>query len=196
MNLEAQNKEIDHPFFYPHGGFMIWIFVVLELLVFGMAFGAFFYMKSLEPQIFLESKLKLGQGLATINTLLLITSGYLLALAGRGQKDRCHKKTGFLILMSALLGIGFLVVKFIEYQSKMDLGLILGTNNFFDFYWILTGFHFAHVIIGVLILFYFSYLFFKAKKVDDNDMSFDTAITYWHMCDLIWVILFPIIYLL
>ncbi len=185
-------------FFYPHGGLMVWMFVTLELLVFGIVFCIYFYMKQDEYEVFVESQKHLNQFLATLNTLILITSGYVVALVSHSIKDKAKKfQNGILVLVSALLGVLFLVLKLVEYQEKINSGFVSGTNSFFSLYWLLTGFHAAHVFLGVCFLLYFSYLFFVGKKVNkNNDMGFDTVATYWHMCDLIWVLLFPIVYLL
>ncbi|MBT4763176.1 MAG: nitric oxide reductase [Bdellovibrionaceae bacterium] len=195
VDLSAPSKDVSS-LFYPHGGLMIWMFVVLELLVFGMAFGVYFYLKNQEPNLFYESQAHLNQQLATINTLLLISSGYVLAIANRGYKQFSSKTTALLILITATLGIAFLIIKLSEYKEKMDAGLNLGVNSFYDVYWLLTGFHAAHVLVGIIILFYFSYLFFSNKHNSEGDTNFDTVAVYWHMCDIIWILLFPIIYLL
>lgn len=191
-----QFQIIKSNFFYPHGGLIIWIFVILELLAFGIAFGAYFYTRSHQFDLFSKAQLGLNQRLATLNTLILISSGYLLALANRNYQKISIKKTGFLILSAILLGVFFIFIKFTEYKEKLQIGLGTGVNDFYDFYWILTAFHALHVILGIFILSYFSYIFLCQKTKPQKNESFEASVIYWHMCDLIWILLFPIIYLL
>lgn len=201
--MSTDPKEVQMPakfepesFFEPHGGIMIWMFVVLELLVFLMAFGVYFAAKAKEPALFSESQAHLSQVFATVNTLILITSGYLLALAVRGYKSFSQKVLGVLTLSSAVLGVLFLLIKFSEYKEKLTAGFHIGFNSFFEFYWVLTLFHAAHVILGVLLLLYYSYVFFKNEEIVKSEEGFSMAVIYWHMCDIIWILLFPILYLL
>ncbi len=183
-------------FFYPHGGIMIWMFVVLELLVFLMAFGIYFAAKANEPNLFLESQAHLNQKFAAINTLVLISSGYLLALAVKGYEKLSPKVLGGLTLSASALGVLFIVIKFNEYKEKLDAGFHVSFNSFFEFYWVFTLFHAAHVVLGIFLLMYYSYLFFTGSSVKNFEEGFSTSVIYWHMCDIIWILLFPILYLL
>lgn len=190
-----ENKSY-HSFFYPHGGFAVWLFIILELLAFGMGICSFLIIRAREIQIFKESQTHLNQELAMLNTLVLISSGFFLALANRNYRKVDHKIIGLLNFTSFLLGSLFLLLKYSEYSEKIDLGLTTGVNNFYDFYWMLTGFHAVHVLLGIIFLLYFSYYFyFKYEKLPEEN-NYDAAVTYWHMCDLIWILIFTIIYLL
>ena len=94
-----------------------------------------------------------------------------------------------------LFGILFLILKTIEYDSKLDAGLVMSTNLFFTFYWMLTLFHVIHVIVGLIIL---TSVFFGMIKENSTMQMEDVeaSAAFWHMCDLIWLLLFPVIYLI
>ncbi len=89
-------------------------------------------------------------------------------------------------------GVLFLILKSLEYSEKIEKGFVLGYDTFFNFYWLLTGFHVIHVIVGLVILFI---LHFSMKKPNVLVEDFEASATFWHMCDLIWLLLFPILYL-
>lgn len=98
------------------------------------------------------------------------------------------------VSFAMLGGLLFLVLKGVEYQQKISQGLTLGYDTFFTYYWLLTVFHLMHVLVGMIILLC---LFFKLKspaklKLED----YEAGATFWHMCDLIWLILFPALYLI
>lgn len=181
---------------YPPGGILIWIIISIEMLTFLMGIGAFLVSRNEELSLFNESQLMLNKTFGTINTIVLITSGYLVAEAvkklSKGNNDESYKY----MLWAILVGSLFLVLKSIEYTGKINLGIALEENTFFTFYWLLTGFHFVHVLVGVVIL---SILMIQIKKgnyTSDNYSDVETGASFWHMCDLIWLILFPILYLI
>lgn len=191
LDLE-KHKDILHP----PGGLMIWIFSLSEIFVFICAIGAFLIQKNYEPELFHESKLKLNQSLATINTLILITSSYFAAKAAHMNELKLKNKTLLNLGGSIVLGILFLLVKAFEYNEKASMNFVLGSNSFFDYYWILTAFHGIHVIIGVFILIWLFIYTLKEIEFKEQDLNFHTGINYWHLCDLIWLLIFPILYML
>lgn len=196
LSNRTQADEFYHPFFYPHGGFAVWLFIILELLAFGLGVCSFLYLRIDAIELFKESQSHLNQKLATINTLVLIFSGYFLAIANRSYRTLSHRAIGLLNFLAFFLGAMFLYLKYTEYVEKIAMGLTPGTNTFYDFYWMLTGFHAAHVLLGIFFLLYFSISFYFFDKKLPEINNYDAAVTYWHMCDLIWILLFTFIYLL
>ena len=99
------------------------------------------------------------------------------------------------LLVTMLFGLLFLILKAIEYSFKIEAGLVMGTNTFFSFYWKLTLFHVIHVIVGLIIL---VSIYWGLKKENGSTQMEDVeaSATFWHMCDLIWLLLFPVIYLI
>ncbi len=181
-------------FFYPPGGILLWMIIFVEILSFGLALVAFSHYSGLEPEVFRQSRQSLHAGMATINTLILLSSGYFMAVAVNHFKNQLFKKARANLLFAAGGGLVFVVVKSIEYAGKLEAGLTLSGNMFFTFYWLLTGFHLIHVITGLVILLAIGHkLRHQPASVDAEDVEAGGA--FWHMCDLIWLMLFPVLYL-
>ena len=179
--------------YFPPGGILMWIIIYLELITFGMALVAFVFYGAQEPDVFHQSKLQLNPTIGAINTLFLLTSGLFMANAVHFYKEGNIKKTTFFFKLAMLGGFLFLLLKSYEYYTKIDNGITLDTNTFYTFYWMLTGFHIIHVLIGLVILFLTERSISKNKaELEDVEAS----ATFWHMCDIIWLLLFPIIYLI
>jgi len=181
--------------FYPPGGILMWIIIFLELFTFGMALVAMVYYGSLERELFHESRLLLNTSFGAVNTVFLLTSGFFMAKSVMELKRHQVDKSIRYLWITMFLGLCFLILKSIEYNSKIDAGLDMNYNLFFTFYWALTFFHVVHVLVGIIILAISTYNLKKnAAKVELIDVEAGAA--FWHMCDLIWLLLFPIIYLM
>jgi nitric oxide reductase NorE protein len=188
-----ETTAINHKnFYYPPGGILLWIIIFLELFTFGMALTAMTYYSKAEPEIFHNSRLLLNPSFGMVNTLFLITSGFFMAVSVWYFKNQQLKKSKFYLKLTMLGGILFLLFKTVEYYEKVEAGLTIGYNTFFTFYWMLTLFHVIHVIIGLVILMLVHHSINKKKMALDD---FEASAAFWHMCDLIWLLLFPIIYL-
>ncbi|MCB0461841.1 MAG: cytochrome c oxidase subunit 3 [Flavobacteriaceae bacterium] len=190
-NTTIDSKNI----FYPPGGILIWIIIFLELITFGAALIAMAYYGNQEQELFHNSSLKLNKTYGMINTIFLLTSGFLMAISVSEIKKGNTKKFNKLLLLTMLFGLFFLGLKSLEYYDKITDGIGIGYNTFFTFYWMLTLFHVIHVIVGLVIL---TSVYFGVRK-EDSKTSIDdveASAAFWHMCDLIWILLFPIIYLL
>jgi nitric oxide reductase NorE protein len=134
--------------------------------------------------------------LGTANTMVLITSGFFMATTINLLRSGEEKKAVKYLIITILFGLAFLALKGIEYHDKINHGYTFGYNSFFNFYWLLTGFHFLHVLVGVLILTYMAIKIDLGTYDKDNYEDVETSTVFWHMCDLIWIFLFPVIYLL
>ncbi|NOX46509.1 MAG: nitric oxide reductase [Chlorobi bacterium] len=183
-------------FLYPPGGILIWIIVLMEVLTFGIALIVFRVNFHQDYDTFLNSQNMLSKNIGLFNTVVLITSGYFMATVI--VKIKQSRIKGAIKWMFFTIGTGllFLFVKGWEYSIKIAEGHSFGYDDFFDFYWMLTSFHFIHVLVGVVIL---SVLLFKLRKGDygaSNFLDIETGGVFWHMCDLIWILLFPVLYLL
>lgn len=182
--------------YYPPGGILIWGIIILEIITFSIALIIFAYQRQTDLDTFISSQNMLNKTLGTLNTIVLITSGFFMALTVHFLKKGNNKKSSKWILLSMLLGVVFLVLKGYEYSDKLEQGLTIEHNHFFIYYWLLTGFHFIHVFVGLIIL---SFLYFGIKKNSYNKTNLfdvETGAAFWHMCDLIWLFLFPVLYLL
>lgn len=180
--------------YYPPGGILLWIIIFLELLTFGMAIIAFLISSRSELSLFHDSRLQLNITLGSCNTIILICSGYYMARAVNYYKENNPKQFSISLILTMLIGSVFIVLKSIEYYYKIKNNLLIDTNTFFTFYWLLTIFHLIHVIVGIIILIVIRY---KTKQQPQNITIDDVeaAGAFWHMCDLIWLLIFPLLYL-
>jgi len=181
--------------YYPPGGLLMWIIIFLELFTFGMALVAMVIYGKDEPTVFHNSRLLLNTTYGTINTIFLITSGFFMAQSVVSSKKGNIKKSSSYLKLTMLGGLFFLAMKSLEYYDKIEAGLTVGYNTFFTFYWMLTLFHVIHVIIGLIIL-GSVFIGMNNKKSRTSFEDVEASAAFWHMCDLIWLLLFPIIYLI
>ena len=183
--------EKEKSIFYPPGGILIWIIILVEIATFFMGIGALLHekRKALEEFYKMQSSLHLNYGLW--NTIFLITSGFFMALAVNFHKDNQTSALGYSLVAAILFGLCFLFLKGFEYNEKLNIGQTIHSGDFFSFYWLLTGFHFVHVIAGTAIL---SFIFLYRKTISLENL--EAGASFWHMCDLIWVVLFPVLYLI
>ncbi|TNF17795.1 MAG: cytochrome c oxidase subunit 3 family protein [Rhodobacteraceae bacterium] len=170
------------------GELLMWVLIVSELLVFGAGLAVFLAVRLTDPAGFAEAQDHLYRTGAALNTAVLITSGFLAAQALVWRRADKRMLARVALVLAALLGLAFLGIKGAEYAAKAADGIAWNTHPFFTFYYGLTGFHAAHVLAGVLLLLLVAWR--------DAPQNIETAAMFWHMVDLIWVLLFPVIYLL
>jgi nitric oxide reductase NorE protein len=194
MKTEVQQEHAaPDNLYYPPGGILIWIIIFLELITFGIAMISMAYYGRQEAMSFHESRLQLNAAYGLVNTIFLLTSGFFMADAVKEFKSDQFSKARQYTGLAMVLGILFLILKSVEYSAKIDAGLTLSYNTFFSFYWLLTLFHVVHVIVGLVIL---SFFFIGIKNRSTALEDLEAGAAFWHMCDLIWILLFPVIYLL
>lgn len=181
--------------YYPPGGILMWIIIYLELITFTMALLAMVFSSFKEPEVFHNSRLQLNTFYGMINTVFLLTSGFFMAISVNELKNNNNQKAKQYLLITMLLGLMFLGLKTLEYYDKIEMGLSIGYNTFFSFYWMLTLFHVIHVVVGLVILISV-YFGIKKEKTTITIFDVEASATFWHMCDLIWLLLYPAIYLL
>jgi len=187
---ETKYKDI----YYPPGGILIWLIIFLELFTFGIALIVMVVYGKQEPELFHNSRLMLNTTFGMANTLFLLTSGYSMAISVTALKNKNKGKSLRYLVLTMSFGILFLGLKSFEYVDKLNEGLSIGYNTFFTFYWMLTLFHVIHVLVGLVIL---MSVYFGIRKENSNTSIEDveSSAAFWHMCDLIWILLFPILYL-
>lgn len=177
-----------------NGKLAMWLFLCSEVMFFSGLLGAYITLRTGDPSRFEASQKHLHDHvwLAAINTLLLIASSFTMAMAvQRGQQKQTGAQRMFL-LMTAGLGIIFLLNKVYEYSTHIKVGQVPGTDIFFSFYYSLTGVHGFHILAGVIPILG---LWHYAGK---QDVSKETEMVglYWHFVDLVWIFLFPLLYLI
>ena len=181
--------------FYPPGGILMWIIIILELFTFGAALIVMAYSSKDEPEVFHNSRLLLNSTTGAINTVFLVVSGFCMAQSVYFFKQQAIAKSTAYLKFAVFGGVLFLGLKSFEYYDKIEMGYTMGYNTFFSFYWMLTVFHVIHVIVGLVILI-IMYFDIRKKKADANLENIESSAAFWHMCDLIWILLFPVIYLI
>jgi cytochrome c oxidase subunit 3 len=197
----------------------MWLFLVTEVLLFGGLFVGFAIFQGKYPEAFVEAHHHLDRKLGFLNTVLLLVSSWTMVMgvlsASRGQQ----KKLVIYLLLTILLASGFLFVKYFEYGHKIHDGLLPGkfyshkadqaidkpwpgapTGHgqmiFFSFYFMMTGLHGFHILVGIFIMIW---LVIRASRGEFNASYYtpvDLAGLYWHLVDLIWIYLFPLLYLI
>ncbi len=170
------------------GELMIWVLIISELLVFGAGLLAFSAVRLTDPTGFAEAQAHLHRTGAALNTVVLITSGFLAACALHWRQEERRIRARAALVAAAALGVVFLWIKGVEYADKATQGIDFETHPFFMFYYLLTGFHAAHVVAGVGVLLLVAW--------KDAPRNIEAGAAFWHMVDLVWVLLFPVIYLL
>lgn len=186
----------------------IWVFILGDMLVFALFFIVFTYYRGLNTELYLQSQAALNQNYGALNTLLLLLSSWFVvvavgdvrssvgnAAANSGLVQNPSSRAPLLLSLAFLCGCGFATVKIIEYSEKFSAGISITSNEFFMYYYIFTGLHFLHVLIGLGVL---VFLWRKARVgVQKKDLILmESGATFWHMVDLLWIVLFPLIYLM
>lgn len=181
---------------YPPGDLALWIFICAELLVFAIFFAAYAFTRANHIELFNQFQATLNTDLALLNTITLLTGSYFVVNAIIAIKENKQKLSSRFLLMAIFSGSTFLVIKMLEYSHHMNEGINLTTNLFYMFYLSLTFFHFMHVILGVLIL---TVLWINTRKglyTSSENNGLVSGGAYWHMVDIVWLILFPLIYIM
>lgn len=190
--LESPNAK---SVYYPPGGLLIWMIVFLELITFGAFLIVYLSFRQDDIETFNASQSMLNGTLGMLNTIVLLTSG-LFMVAGLVEVKKGGRKAVTYLALTIAFGVLFMALKAFEYNEKIDMGIGFSTNQFWMFYWLLTGFHLIHVLVAVFLL---SYMLIKTKSgfyTSTNFEDVESVGVFWHMCDLIWIFLFPILYLL
>ena len=183
MNLPEAEPPVPLP-----GDLMMWVLVLSELVVFGAGLVAVLAVRLAHGVEFAAARHALDGTAAGVNTMLLVTSGWLAALAVRAAEAGQTARTRGLLSGAMLLGAAFLAVKAWEYAHLFAAGLGIESGAFFTFYFLLTGFHAAHVLAGIAIL--------AVVMRWPRPANAETGVLFWHMVDMVWVLLLPVLYLL
>lgn len=178
------------------GDFAIWIFIFAELSAFAILFAAYAITRNTHLELFNAAQTHINKTYGYINTILLLTSSYCVALANRhikeGRRSACTRS----LVYAMTLGAAFLAVKTAEFNTDFAHGITISSNLFDMFYISLTFFHFMHVIMGMIILSVVTYKSYMGKYSATEHTGIETGGVYWHMVDLVWVILFSLVYIL
>jgi len=185
----------------------MWLFLASEVLLFGGLLCCYALYRFLYSHAFHLASARLNVALGTVNTVLLITSSLTVALAYHHVRSDRGRLAGSLLLLSVLLGLAFLGVKAVEYAHKVEEGLLPGryfhardlaapgASMFFTLYFLTTGLHAVHVLAGMLVLSWAGIHTFRRRFHRDHSVPVELAGLYWHLVDLVWIFLYPLLYL-
>jgi cytochrome c oxidase subunit 3 len=186
----------------------MWLFLATEILLFGGLFVGFGLMQSKHPEAFVAAHHHLDKNLGFLNTVVLLISSFTMVMAVHCAKTEQRKKVLVYLLITLMCAGMFLCVKYFEYSHKYHEGLLPGAYYshkgdtvpnqfiFFSFYFMMTGLHGIHILAGMAAI---TWVYFKAKR-NEFSRSYYTPVDlvglYWHLVDLIWIYLFPLLYLI
>jgi nitric oxide reductase NorE protein len=171
----------------------VWVFILGDLFLFALFFWTYLYYHGQERLTFAQSQMALNQNIGIINTFLLLTSSWFVAQAVRLARTTSQKRAATLLLPALFCGVGFLANKGVEWTQLVHGSDTLATNDFFMFFFMLTGTHAVHAVIGMSVL---VYMYFRMTSDKPLDVIFlESAGIFWHLVDLLWIVLFSLLYL-
>jgi cytochrome c oxidase subunit 3 len=185
----------------------MWVFLATEVLVFGGLFLAYTVYRFQYPRVFAEASNHTLVFVGSINTAVLLVSSFVMVLAVRAAERRERLVASCFLALTALLGLAFLAIKGFEYHHEIQEGLLpgaqfhmgganpAGARMFFYLYFHITGVHALHVTIGVVLLGLMAPRILLSSRPERLATTVDLLGLYWHFVDIVWVFLFPLIYL-
>ena len=191
----------------------MWIFLITEILLFSGMFVAYAVYRSWYPETFAAASTELDWVLGGVNTLVLLASSFTVALSIHyAQQDERRKVTLSLLTTLVLAGV-FLFIKYIEYTTKFSHGIYPGTffhphgeaayladvplaTQFFSIYFVMTGIHGVHVVIGMGVIGWMASRAYRGHFNSEWYTPIELTGLYWHLVDIIWIFLFPLLYLI
>jgi len=183
----------------------MWLFLYSEIILFGglfVLYAAYFYKY---PEFFVEGGKELNRVIGAVNTVVLLVSSFTVAASITAIQRKAKKQAIGLLIFSILCGVVFLVNKYFEWGAKFHHDLYpnsetlvsgeVGLNIFFGLYYVITGLHGLHVIIGMILLSISLVLVMAGKVTESKYSMLENSGLYWHLVDLIWIFVFPLFYL-
>lgn len=199
-------KMVEEPIDYKGKKIGMWLFLFTEILFFGGMFLLYSVYRSRYPIDFHFASREENIILGSINTVILLTSSFSIALSMSAIKKGNKKLSSLLQVMTIVFGAIFLVIKYFEWGAKISLGLypdspILlqrpkGEILFFGLYYVMTGIHGLHVLIGIVVISFMLIFTLKEKITRENFVRLENTGLYWHFVDIVWIYLFPLFYLI
>jgi nitric oxide reductase NorE protein len=193
--VEAVSVDLARPRRLP-GVDGLWVAIGADAVIFAILFMSFMQARLREPAVFDHSRQALDPTFGGIDTLILLTSSWSIALAVQALKRDRVDLTRRYLLGGVLTGLMFVASKAFEYFLKFAHGITPATNDFYMWYFTLTGIHLLHVVFGTYLL---AYVWTKARAGgyrSANRVVPECVASYWHLVDLLWIVLFPLLYLL
>jgi cytochrome c oxidase subunit 3 len=192
----THGHHIDPAVEYRSAKFGMWLFLGTEILLFGGLFAAYAIFRAKYLDMFHEQHKELDVTLGALNTVILIFSSLTMAMGVTAIQRGKQKFLTICLLITILCGIAFGVNKYFEYGHKFEHHIYPSTSIFFALYFMMTGLHMLHVFAGLAILTVLLFLNLKGKFSEKYNTPVEVGGLYWHLVDLIWIYLFPLLYLI
>ncbi len=178
------------------GDLAVWLIILAELLAFAIFFLSYAFARTRDVALFNASQQTLDLTFGGINTALLITGSWCVVRAIQAVKQDASDAGARWLVLALLSGSAFVVIKLTEYSAKWAAGLDLSSNTFYMFYFLLTGFHFFHVVAAMVFLTILLVKTLQGCYGSHDHHALETGGAFWHMVDLLWIVLFPLIYVM
>ena len=171
----------------------MWVLVLVEALTFSAYFVVYLVYRTRHPALYLQAQAHLSREFGVADTLMLLTSSWSMARCVQQARAGDHAAALKSVFLTVALGLVFVGSKLFEWSLKVRDGFHFSTNEFFSFYYFLTGMHLFHVLVGFIVLGVVVHQL--ASPARRNQEIVETGATYWHMVDFLWVIIFALLYL-
>jgi nitric oxide reductase NorE protein len=185
-------RDADKPAKFVPGQPDMWAFVFFETLVFTAYFGFYLFYRAQSPELFLRSQAQLDLRIGVFNTLVLLLSSWSVARCVQSARAGAYRPALKDAFLTAFLGLVFLVSKVFEWARQIRMGNTFSSNDFFTYYFFLTGIHFVHLLIGFVVLGVAVYQLWSPARRSQELV--ETCATYWHTVDFLWVLIFAMLY--
>ncbi len=184
----------------------MWLFLFTEILLFGGMFLVYSEYRQVNTAEFHEAGMEMNVTIGAVNTLILLTSSLTMALSISALKNNAKMRSAFFQAITIVLGIAFLVNKYFEWSDHIRhgfypdspklLAMSHGKILFFGLYYVMTGIHALHVLIGISVIGFILILTLRNIVSGENYVKLENAGLFWHIVDIIWIYLFPLFYLI
>lgn len=184
----------------------MWLFLFTELLLFGGMFILYASYRFMYPDAFKVAAMRLDVLIGSVNTIMLLTSSLTVVLSITALQRKQKTFSLFMLGFTVIAGGAFLVNKYFEWSAKIHHGIYPkgpemanlsdGEVVFYGLYYVMTGLHALHVIVGLVFILVMMLFVYRDKLTFDNHQKLENAGLYWHLVDIIWIFLFPLFYLI
>lgn len=174
----------------------IWVLLFGDMAVFTVLFAVYLSRRGQSPELFAQSQDTLNRTFGALNTVVLLTSSLLVVFAVLAMRSERWRHLALRLTIAGIaVGSCFVVIKVFEYTEKIAAGITPSTNEFYMYYFVLTGLHLFHVIVGLAVLLVLCVLARKPAPARTHVAFVEGGACFWHMVDLLWIVIFPLLFL-
>jgi len=192
MTDVAEVRDAKKPAKFVPGQPDMWAFVLFETLIFTGYFGFYLFYRTQSPDLFLHAQAQLDLRIGVFNTLVLLLSSWSVARCVQSARAGAYRPALKDAYLTAFFGLVFMVSKVFEWATQIQMGNGFSSNEFFTYYYFLTGIHFVHLLIGFVVLGVAVYQLRSPARRSQELV--ETCATYWHTVDFLWVLIFALLY--